>query len=283
MKLHIYGDSFGTLMKPGQSRLLEKTLDENDYWQVKLQKKLGCDELVNRSVFGTSLDCIQYLFNQNLDEISKDDYIIVIHTEASRRWFIEDMPNLTNFASFIKFPSGEVNWDWIELNTAHLSIDKQKLNAQVQAARDYCINLANGELEDLYGNAIASYFKEFQTKGYKLINIPAFGLKTKEDWNTGFNTTGCLEQVSVYEFKAIEARDPRSSYIQITQGVDGRVAHISKVNHDILVDKIYNSFINQDDLELDVGFKHSFITEKNWDKYNDYELYPTEKQKETKP
>lgn len=283
MKLHIYGDSFGTVMKPGQSRLLEKTLDENDYWQVKLQKKLGCDELVNRSVFGTSLDCIQYLFNQNLDEISKDDYIIVIHTEASRRWFIEDMPNLTNFSSFIKFPSGEVNWDWIELNTAHLSIDKQKLNAQVQAARDYCINIANGEMEDLYGNAIASYFKEFQTKGYKLINIPAFGLKSIENWNTGFNTTGALEQVSIYEFKPIEAKDPRSSYIQITQGVDGRVSHISKVNHDILVDKIYNSFINQDDLELDVGFKDNFITRKNWDKYNDYELYPTEKQKATKP
>ena len=34
-------------------------------------------------------------------------------------------------------------------------------------------------------------------------------LKSIENWNTGFNTTGALEQVSIYEFKPIEAKDPK--------------------------------------------------------------------------
>ena len=95
MKLHIYGDSFGSFIQPDEHWQRLKLPDENLYWQKRLQVKLGCDELVNNSRNGSSLDFTQWLFNENLSEISKDDYIIVIHTEASRRWFIEDYPNIT--------------------------------------------------------------------------------------------------------------------------------------------------------------------------------------------
>lgn len=283
MKLHIYGDSFGSFIQPDEHWQRLKLPDENLYWQKRLQVKLGCDELVNNSRNGSSLDFTQWLFNENLSEISKDDYIIVIHTEASRRWFIEDYPNITNFQSFIKFPGGEINWPFIDIVTGHRSGDKVKMRKQIEIATDYCLHVADPGMEDLYGSAISSWFKEFQREGYKLINIPAYNVNSVTEWNTGFNTTGLLEHVSINEFVPDENNDARMSFIKVTAGQDGRVGHLSIVNHDIFLDKVYNSFINGDNLELDTGFESSFITKDNWEEYNDYGVHPISIQKKTNP
>ena len=285
MKLHIYADSFGSFTHPDEHWQRSELPDENDFWQKALQVKLGCDELVNQSVNGTSLDFIQWRFKNTLNEISKDDYIIVIHTEPSRRWFIEDFPNVTNFQSFVKFPSAEINWPWIELISAGgiPSGDKAKFHQQVKVARDYCVFVANSELEDLYGSTIVSWFKEFQRQGYKLINIPAYNVDSVTEWNVNFKTTGYLESISIDEFVPDKNNDSRMSFIKTTQGQDGRVAHLSKVNHDILLDKIYNSFINNEDLELDKGFESNFITKDNWNDYNTYGVQPIPIQKKSNP
>lgn len=290
MKLHIYGDSFGSFTQPDEHWQSSRLPDENLYWQKRLQVKLGCDELVNKSRNGSSLDFTQWLFNDNLDTISKDDYIIVIHTEASRRWFIEDFPNITNFQSFINFPSGEINWPWIDNITASKTgIDKNKMIKQAEIAKDYCLHVADSGMEDLYGSAISSWFKDLQREGYKLINIPAYNVQSVKDWNVGFNTTGFLEHVSISEFVpgplsvSGEHNDARINFIQITQGQDGRIGHLSIANHDILLDKVYNSFMNGEDLDLDVGFESNFITKDNWEEYNDYGVHPIEVQKKTNP
>jgi hypothetical protein len=272
MKLFLFGDSFGSFTRRSNTKLdMSKTADENTSWWLQLQKKLGCEKTVNFCLAGTSLDAIQWKFELELPNISKEDYIVIIHTEPSRRWFIKECPGLTNFQNFINFPTGEIRWDWIEFMTENHDYDKDKIKRQVQVARDYCLFVANKEMEALYGSAISSYFYKCQIKGYKLINIPAYNIPTVDDWNVGFATTGSLVDIADYEFVPMD-NDYMKAFTTITKGMDGRIGHLSKVNHNILVDKIYNSLTRNADLLLEQDFKQEFITADNWDEYNDYGL-----------
>ena len=297
-KLYLFGDSFGVFTNQKDTQLeLQKTPEEDNSWWKILQYKLDCKEIVNYCINGSSLDYMQWKFFQHINEITKEDYVIVIHTEASRRWFIEDCPGITNFINFINFPNGDIRWDWIDfvVDDNIPTENRIKLNKQIEIARDYCFYIADAEMEDLYGSSIASYFKEYQTKGYKLINIPAYNVQSVENWNVGFVTTGVLEQTSVREFKPMfdmkgketwtevdgqtvkvtddmlkDEYNHMETFVKITSGIDGRIGHLSKPNHIIMASKLYNSFTKNSNLILDEDFESEFITRDNWEDYNDY-------------
>ena len=123
-KLFIFGDSFASYTVSQNPRFLTKEqlaeMEENepckeDMWFFQLARKLNCNRCIMIGIPGSSLDVMQHYFNQLVENnhVSKDDYIICIHTEASRRWFVPELPEMTNFVNFIDFKTGDVNWEWL--------------------------------------------------------------------------------------------------------------------------------------------------------------------------
>ena len=73
MKLFLFGDSFGSFIEPSNTQMdMSKSADENTSWWLQLQKKLGCEKTINLCLAGTSLDAIQWKFEIELPNISKD-------------------------------------------------------------------------------------------------------------------------------------------------------------------------------------------------------------------
>jgi hypothetical protein len=307
-KLWIFGDSFASYTVAEDPRkLTAKEVEEmerhepnkEDMWYFQLSRKLGCDKCTMIGIPGSSLDVMQHHFKNLMDQdhISKDDYIVCIHTEASRRWFVPELPEMTNFINFIDFKTGDVNWQWLE-NTlgskiADHSDTQKRVRAQLAIAKDYAIGIARKDLEGLYGSAIAAWFKDFQHNGWNLISIPAYNNPEVEQYNVNFETKGSLNDVSMEEFKlkkwlpdwahmpdwappgVEKAKAKRwQSFMDVCGGWDGRVGHLTPENHAVLTDKLYNSFTKNSPLDLTTEFHSNFITNKNYPEYNLYDAGP---------
>ena len=307
-KLYIFGDSFASYTVAQDPRHLTKQQVEEmeanepnkeDMWFFQLARKLGCNRCIMIGIPGSSLDVMQHYFYNlvKCEHITKDDHIICIHTEASRRWFVPELPEMTNFVNFIDFKTGDVNWDWLE-NTLGAKIkdgsDVQKrVRAQLSIAKDYAFAIARKDLEGLFGSAIAAWFKDFQHKGWNLINIPAYNNPDAGDYNINFDTMGSLNDISMFEFKqkkwlpdwahmpdwappGVEKQMAKrwQSFMDICGGWDGRVGHLAPENHAILSEKLYNSFTKNSPLDLTTDFHSNFITNKNYDEYNLYGAGP---------
>lgn len=294
-KLWIFGDSFGSYSTPTDPRTLTKSEigdlehsepDKSSMWFFALARLLGCDECIAIAIPGSSIDVMQFYFEQSSAQINKNDYIICIHTEPSRRWFVPELPEMTNFINFIDSRTMDVDWPKLE-NSLFLKINmnretKNRICAQLSIAKDYALRIARKDLESLYGASIISWFKEYQSKGYNLVNVPAYTCPAVEKYNMYFETTGDLYTISMNEFQQRKnftgqlskntAEQALKRFIEITEGWDGRVSHLTLHNHGILANKLYNSLLNKSPLNLTRDFKHNFITEKN---YQEYDLYQT--------
>ncbi len=303
-KLWIFGDSFASytvardprkLAEEEKVKLEELEPDKEDFWFFKLARKLDCVHCIMIGIPGSSLDVMQYHFNNHINLIGKDDYLVMLHTEPSRRWFIEPLPEMTNFINFIDMKNGEIKWDWLQqVVTYKLQGEElERAKMQFQVARDYACIIARKDLEELYGHAIASYFKEYQYKGYNLINVPAYDVNNyitgdrQLEYNLDIETKGDLNMVAMSEFE-MQSTIPSwipigtdkkvakrwHSFMQITDGYDGRVGHLSLENHTILTDKLYNSIVNKDPLDLNSGFAEGIINKKNYQDFNLYKAQP---------
>lgn len=307
-KLFIFGDSFASYTVARDPRHLTKQqiaeMEENepckeDMWFFQLARKLNCNRCIMIGIPGSSLDVMQHYFSKLFENnnVSKDDYIICIHTEASRRWFVPELPEMTNFCNFIDFKTGDVNWEWLA-NTLGEKITNNdevqtRVRNQLRIAKDYAMYVARQDLEHLFGSAIASWFKDFQYNGWNLINIPAYNNPKVNQYNKNFETMGSLNDVSMCEFKLKKwlpdwAHMPDfappgvdksmakrwQSFMDICGGWDGRVGHLTPDNHVILSNKLYNSFTEDAPLDLTKDFLSGFITEKNYPEYNLYDSGP---------
>ena len=162
--------------------------------------------------------------------------------------------------------------------------DRLKFDRQVEAARLYALHIAKPEIEMAFGKSIFAYFKDYQNQGYKLINVPAYidpplADTANRKWipeldeikhNIDFEVKGCLDDVNINEFKGKDKLDQIKNAYCIHTGSDGRVGHLSVCNHDVLVEKLYDSLVHKKDLDFTQGFKTNFITEENWHEHNHY-------------
>jgi hypothetical protein len=228
-RLFVIGDSFSSPPRSGEVETM---------WTSLLVKKLSNyvgspTPVVNGSLHGSSQVWCWGVLQQWLEScITPDDYLIVILTDPSRYWFIEDRPDLSNshiidldqyvgsdvsnaIASYIQYiqrPSTDVIHLVDRLGLLAYYVTSQSLK------RPIVIKAFDQEV--LYANN----FKEL-------------------NW-----ATGTLLKVQNNEFKN------RSEHRTFWRGLDARYNHLCLSNHEILSNKIFSAIINDTAVDLTTGF-----------------------------
>ena len=240
-KLWIFGDSYGVHVEQDPS-LVNKW-----FWGYEVAKKLQCQYYNNQSQMGVSNEYIQYLMMQNEKNISCDDYVIVISTSISRRWFFKEFPQLSNY--------------YIENIREFLQKD------QYVALEYYIRHLYNPEADLLNMHRFLGWIHYMtQLRQWNLLLIPGF---ESDGYPIGhkYMVKGSLYDVSFNEFENDD--DVGWYYHDYCQGRDKRSGHISKINHEILADKIYQTFTDNVCLDLNENFTKKIISHSSIDNIQD--------------
>ena len=232
--LYAFGDSF-TL-----------NFDEEWTWIRALGKKLNVNALHNSSANGVSNDWILLQLRKQLDNITKDDVVVVILTDPSRSWLLEKYPEYSNYSV--------------------ANLDELLTEEEASSIKNYVLNIQRDNIDIFRFEHQLAWLKQIQkTIGFNLLVIPGFPLS--------IDYTGLIEVVGDLSSSVSSAEFMNDCYWDwYAQGIDTRYNHMIRDNHAILVDKCVKSLLTNQPLNLAVGFKRSIL--KVTDRYTHKQLGP---------
>ena len=219
--------------------------------------------------------------------IAPDDIVLILTTDPLREWLIPMVPTVGSTINlkesiFVKSMLKKLPPEH------HPYVEKQ-----VKAALQYHDYIANDDTKKealvLAYYARLTYFQKILDRiGCRYLIIPGqadinyetnfpniYKEMAKQLWDTddmGMNihnqsirVKGALMNVGLEELKDCSADnyDLIMNSEDCWAGMDKRRNHMSKVNHQILADKIIDSFKNNVDLDLTTGFEKGFLTKEN--------------------
>ena len=233
-RLYIVGDSFTAAEKQGRDQ--EKT------WWYRLAQKLGCNGFTNFSAIGSAQEHAWYMLQVQLPEIKSDDYLLIVATHPARRWWVTDDPTL-----------GKVEFlndvDHIDPNIAKTAAMWERYVQRPQL--DSIATLQRlGWL-----SAIA------QQRGWRP-PLVIFGFDQMipgydEFKNIKFSKGSLTENIATTE---VPGGHTNNAYNSLIQGVDPRYNHLCLRNHEVLLNKVYETFVNDAELDLTTGFELGILT-----------------------
>ena len=254
-RLWIFADSFG---------VCDPKRDSERVWTRQLAKKLSQHigqpiELFNYSLIGCSQDWTVSSYMSFVEQMQSQDYVVIVLTSASRYWYFEDQPTLTN-------------WNIIDL-------DQQVGRDRARAAETYLKYIQRPSLDYLqtvsrlgliaYQTHIRNLRKPLMVRAFD--DHVDLALKWPDlNW-----TQGCLAEIQWVEYQ--DANELLADYERSGQGYfkgyDCRYNHMCLSNHDILSDRLAAQLIDGTVADLSQGYVGELIGAK-W--HNDSELIANE-------
>lgn len=231
--------------------------DLPDQWMQKTASLLNTD-VKSLAIFGASLEFTYQKFNQIRNQIKENDVVILYIPGFERRWLFKDRPGDTVI---------------LEINTTK----------QEQEAIEYYIRyLENLEVHKTY---LLNFLCNVNHLTKKLnlttillnpfIDLEEFINSKKELYPNIHVADGLMVFVTCDEYKSgLLKKMGTTRGIPILEN-DARLNHITRSNHLILADKIYNYVTNKIPINIKEGFIENIYTEENIkDKdFVEYELF----------
>lgn len=232
MTLWCFGDSF---VEPG-------FFDPIDTWAQQVSNQLNCD-ICNYGLGATSLEYMYTKFNNVVNKIQPNDYVIIVLTDPSRKYFFPNHPK-------ISLPSLP--------NFSYEAITK----TEKTALQRYFVHLANPMVYKV--NLINFLYRVDQLSeknNLKTIVFHAFD-NTLFLKNYQFPSLHIVpEYLSMISFNECENRN----YDKIIQDIftyDPRINHLCMSNHAILADKVVEYIEHDVPIVLD-NFISQIVTTSN--------------------
>lgn len=241
MTVYVFGDSFAEQ----SSHAFYKLEDRFTTWMEALQIELKTD-VVGNAKAGVSQEYIFSQFSDMSTSFTENDYCVYMHTEPSRRWVLEDRPELSNL--YMNYKGCKIRKDEIEAIEAYKKyLWNQSQNISITKAITHAVNYV----------AIATKCRTIQ--------VPTFEHAECIIHNPFVKVTGTLMDVEEKEFDSMNTR--RECYYGKS---DKRHNHLSPVNHQVYGKKLYNSLYYGNELNLTKGFAEDLYTSKEeYDGVND--------------
>jgi len=237
-KLWVFGDSYGVHVAQNPNSITPW------FWAYDLAKKLKCSQYENHCQMGVSNEYIHKCIKNYKDEISSDDYVIVITTSILRKWFFKDRPFISNF--YIDNFNDMVTKD------------------EFESVRRYVTHLNNPDLNSIYFEDYLGWLHYMSRKNdWNMLVLPGFE-SDGYPISDRYIVKGTLIDICSNEFSSNESA--KWFYSSFSNGRDRRAGHLLKDNHTILSNKIYNTFEQNEELDLTNGFFKGTII-KNNEKY----------------
>ena len=229
-KLWLFGDSYA--VQWNNKNLI--------HWATILTEKLNCRSIEIRAHNGAPNEWIYCQYLDHKDQISTEDYVVFVSTQMHRRWFFPD-------------DIGSSNFNVTNLTVNNISVEQKK------ALEYYMMYLNNDTMAGLFFDSICNALHYTSLKNnINLLIVPGFEEKGFPI-SGRYRVNGSLFDVCMNEIKGKNLNSWHDYIAKKHQGIDPRCGHISTENHYILSEKIYNTFMNNDLLDLNSGFKEEFL------------------------
>jgi len=251
-KLWIFGDSYGVHLnqQPG-------VVGNPWFWGYQLAKKLECKKYSNISQLGVANEYIQNSIMLEKNNIRSGDYVVIISTSMSRKWFFEDIPHSANF--YVDNYKDIVGW---KRNQAVIKYAQQLMHEEQLISQFHQFLGWVHYMTDLHDwNVIV--IPGFEEEGYPISHK--------------YQVTGSLFNICMNEFES--RTESEWFYQKFCQGRDNRLGHLIKDNHEILSTKLYNTFTFKTQLNLHEGFIEKVISKKNINQMEDQFIFIDTKEK----
>lgn len=234
--LYIVGDSFSAAEKEGRDQ--EKT------WWYRLAQKLNCDGFMNWSMIGSSQEYAWYMLQLQMDQIKSDDYILITATHPSRRWWVTEDPTLGKIemlkeASHIDTSITETAMLWERY------IQRPQLDSIAVLQRIGWLSAIAHKRK--WRSPLIIFAFDQLVPGYQEFD------------NIKFSKGSLTENISIHEVPGGHTND---AYNKLLKGLDPRYNHLCLRNHDVLLNKVYDTFVNDKELDLTTGFELGILTDK---------------------
>jgi len=246
-KIFVLGDSFSYPHKT------EKML-----WPVlmakKIEEKIGEKiQIENRSIIGASQDFVWNSLSSVLKEITPDDFLVIVLTNAERFWFFENRPEYSNLLSI----------ENIKQTTEDPNLQNVLLGFMTQIWRP---NLAKLHQDHRLGY-LAYHVLKNNLRRPLILKAFENVINNEESFSELLFSTHSLAKIQLEEFEKFE-RDFNGADILLDpkywHHVECRYNHMCLSNHEILGNVLSQSLLN--DSSPDFGsniFYKAIITEKN--------------------
>ena len=233
--LWVFGDSY-----VAQSHSGLDTLKQN-HWIHFLATSLECQETKLYGHTGAANEWIYYQFYSALPEIKSSDYVVFVSSQINRRWFF---PNDIGSSNYL-----------ININNNGIS------SAEKNALKNYAKYLDNTMISRIFFENMCNSIHYHALKDQlNLILLPGF--ESGEDGfpvNGRYSVDGNLFNVGINEIKGKSIENWNNFISTIHKGQDPRPGHLSYDNHVILSEKLINTFLNSQTVDLNNGFKEDFL------------------------
>jgi hypothetical protein len=245
-KLYVIGDSFSAIEVRPHSSKAAKPYPEYDYgtsiyWPKQLADKLGAD-LINLSKIGCSQDFEWHNIYEHRDQITPDDYVVIVLTEINRFWYLDNSPEFSRPDLLLQYPDLQGVGDTAMQFSRYIQRDsltvlnlENRLGALSYIAHTQC-----------WRNPLVLYAMSQISDVERYFNNLDFSKGTLTD--LAINEVGIGVNQEYYNNKIIK-------------GIDPRYNHLTMSNHKILVDKLYNYFTENTPVDLTTNFLNSVLTE----------------------
>lgn len=236
MKLWIFGDSYVSQSDAD----IEKF--KYNHWIHFLRKNLNCTELEVRAHPGAANEWIYFQFFTSLSEIKSDDYVVFVSSQMNRRWFFENDVGSSNY----------------HINDISMNTISQE---EKTALKYYAKYLDNPIIARIFFENMCNSIHYHAIKNkLNLILLPGFeGGDNGFPVNGKYKVEGSLFNIGVNEIKGKTIESWQHFISKTHQGQDPRNGHLSYENHTIMSKKITDTFLNNEPLKLDQGFKEDFL------------------------
>ena len=238
--LYVFGDSFSV-----PSQAISKSDWVDWQWTVQLSERMNMT-LNSMGEFGVSNEWIILKCNNFVKEFKPGDHIIVQTTEAGRYWYFKDKHWFGNPFGLHDDLVGE----------GYLS------KGEADALKGYITYIHTDEKEALRQQSHYAYLNTIRWKlSHEDIHmhiLPGFDQPTQFPIAvTKGPVIGCLQVVSSNEF--IDRKRAEEWYGQ-TDVPDQRLNHLSKDNHSLLAERLYNHITKGTELDFTKGWLGSYLS-----------------------
>jgi hypothetical protein len=233
-KLYIVGDSFSSAEYKGRDQ--EKT------WWFRLAQKLQCKGFTNWSMIGSAQEYAWYMLLVQLDQITPDDYLLIVATHPSRRWWAISDPTL-----------GKVE---LLKDAAHIDENIAK-TAELWERYVQTPQLDSAAVLQRLGWLSAVVQSRGLRKPLVIFGFDQLVPGYDEFKNIKYSKGSLTEDVSNPE---VLGGQDTNVYNKLMQGIDPRYNHLCLRNHEIMLEKTYNAFTTDQELDLTTGFELGILT-----------------------
>lgn len=238
-RLFVIGDSFASSPPKGDNTMTWPRLVNE-----KLKNHIGQEsQLINNSLIGSSQDWLWTHLQIWLNyEMTADDHLIICLTHPSRVWFLDRLPEMTN-ANIIDLDR------WVTKEEA------KAIELYIRYIQRPMIDLMN------VNNRLA--YVAYQVQRRKL-RKPLIIKCFDQDLDQGMDFEelkiakgSLMSDVQYHEF-----HDPESEVSnRYWHGVDARYNHLCLRNHEVLAEKVFQSLVTDQELDLTQGFYRNFLVD----------------------